>query len=101
MLKIKESVKLLGVRPEILIALMVSERACAKYNVDCVLTSAVDGKHSRGSLHYKGIAIDIRTRDLVERDKQGLAQLIAESLGPSYDVVLEPTHIHIEYDPDN
>lgn len=63
------------------------------------ITSITDGKHSNGSLHYKGLAIDIRTRDLVGITAHHIAELIRNALGNDYDVVVEATHIHVEYDP--
>lgn len=64
----------------------------------CVITSALDGKHSKGSLHYKGLALDFRTRTL--DDPQALATALATALGDDYDVVLEGDHLHVEYDPE-
>ncbi len=72
-----------------------------QYNSPCVITSAWDGKHSRKSLHYKGRAVDLRTWYLAD------AELFADALGdhldrvygPIFDVVFEPDHIHLEYDP--
>jgi len=53
----------------------------------------------RNSLHYKGLAIDLRTRDLKSGVAEKLIRLLKEKLGRSYDIVLEPDHIHLEYDP--
>lgn len=64
-----------------------------------IITSARDGKHKDGSLHYRGDAVDVRTRDLAPAVRARLASALANDLGPGFDVVLEPDHIHIEYDP--
>ena len=29
-----------------------------------IITSTTDGKHKKGSLHYLGLAVDLRTKDL-------------------------------------
>jgi hypothetical protein len=63
------------------------------------ITSALDGTHSANSLHYKGRALDFRTRDLSEAEKQQVFERMKAQLGLDYDVVLEDTHLHIEYDP--
>lgn len=85
------------------------------------LTSGVDGAHREGSRHYTGEAADfrradrqlladgrVRFADPSQAERQ--AAVMAEQLGaprrsatvwsgPLYDVVLEGTHIHVEYDP--
>ena len=66
---------------------------------DAVLTSAADGVHSKKSLHYKGRAADFRSRDLDETLRDRLVRTLRLRLGECFDVVIEPTHIHIEYDP--
>ena len=66
---------------------------------EAIITSALDGVHMRNSLHYKGPAIDLRTRDLKNGVPQKLIRILKEKLGRSYDIVLEPDHIHLEYDP--
>lgn len=70
-----------------------------------VVTSVRDGKHMKGSLHYKGKAIDLRTRDPKREAKAKLTEELQRRLGKDYDVIFEPTkgerteRIHLEYDP--
>lgn len=64
-----------------------------------VITSANDGKHKEGSLHYKNLALDIRTRHLEKDEIQIVLNYLRNKLGGDYDVILESDHIHIEYDP--
>ena len=69
-----------------------------------VVTSAADGEHMQGSLHYDHLALDLRVWDVP--DHEALARKLQERLGPEYDVVAEwrgdtPSHIHVEYDPSN
>ena len=72
-----------------------------------VITSAADGTHSEGSLHYPesgrfegGQALDLRIWHLP--DPAQVAKELQQKLGPQYDVVYhEPghdTHIHVERD---
>lgn len=63
------------------------------------ITSALDGVHSAGSLHYYGFAIDLRTRYFTAEQKVAAAQALMLELPVEYEVIMEPTHIHIEYDP--
>lgn len=59
------------------------------------VTAALDGKHSVNSMHYKGMAIDIRTKDW-KCDVETLARAIAFHLGNDYCVVMEPDHLHVQ-----
>lgn len=58
-----------------------------------------DGVHGKNSLHYKGLAIDIRTKDVALSRIAGFITALKARLGADYDVVNEGDHIHIEYDP--
>lgn len=66
---------------------------------DATVTSGADGSHEPESLHYKGLAIDLRTRDLTGAESLLLVHALREALDTNYDVVLESDHIHIEFDP--
>ena len=98
---IKQGVKIDLLTPQALLALMVAKDVYEKdHQVELVLTSGNDGSHSSGSLHYGGNAIDIRIWNLPDSvTPEEVRDQIAERLGENYDVVLESTHIHIEYDP--
>jgi len=52
-----------------------------------------------GSLHYSGNAIDLRTRDLSNNQRQCTTERLRDALGSDYDVINEGDHIHVEYDP--
>jgi hypothetical protein len=71
-----------------------------------VVTSAEDGTHMEGSLHYDAKALDLRVWDLGDHERA--AAQIQEILGRDYDVIAEwrvegevevPSHIHAEHDP--
>lgn len=74
---------------------------------DAVCTSARDGQHMDGSLHYTGLACDFRSKDLSDAASHELAAAIRKRLNGDanknrpYQVVLEtsPAHVHVEYDP--
>jgi hypothetical protein len=66
-----------------------------------VITSGSEGKHKPNSLHYKGLAIDIRSRTFtIVMTIDFLAEL-RKLLGSGFQVIEEhnPPHFHIEYDP--
>ncbi len=106
MIRFKKCVKLRGIRAEALMILVKGEKIYnerlhknGKRGVDLVVTSALDGKHSRRSLHYVGLALDLRTRDFAKGEASIAAKFLQRRLGRQYDVVLERDHIHVEYDP--
>lgn len=67
---------------------------------EIVVPSILDGVHGEKSLHYNGLAFDMRTFIYKSQDEiEKLMAMFRYMLGPNYDVVLEKDHIHIEYDP--
>ena len=67
-----------------------------KKSIPFIITSTYEGNHSAGSLHYSNDAYDIRANPA---QRVLTLDLIKRRLGPAYDVVSEPTYLHIEYDP--
>ena len=98
-MRLKPGVSLRGVQPETVAGMLIADGVCNDRMYELVVTSTTDGKHSTGSLHYVGHAFDMRTRDLSTRDAQALAGALRESLGQEFDVVVEKTHIHVEFQP--
>lgn len=87
------------ITPETLDGLL---KCCAVYihaEQSFIVTSINDSVHSSGSLHYKGRAFDLRTRNLKGITPQGMALMLKGQLGKDFDVVVEKDHIHVEYDP--
>lgn len=104
MLKIKPGVHLTGLRPEMTPVLINAVAAFVDCGADAVVTAAVDGSHSRGSLHYVGLALDFRMKHVGPSEKASVAKTMTESLGLLYDVVWEDAggvneHLHVEYQP--
>lgn len=95
---LKPGVRVAGLRPEILLAVVAAERVFEKAGVEIVITSCIDGKHSAtGSLHYVGQAVDIRSRDIPAAEVPKIAARLRECLGEDYDVVIESNHFHVEF----
>jgi len=99
-MRLKKGVSVHGLGAEIIIALMVANEVYKEHGYELVVTSGSDGVHGYSSEHYKGDAVDLRT-SMIKPDtkKSVIAAAIRERLGNDYDVVLEATHIHCEYDP--
>lgn len=100
MIKLKRGVKLRGMRPEMVLAIMVAEGVYAELGYPLLtITSGGEGRHSRGSLHYAGLAVDFRTRHMERGDRRAAADMLRENLGAEFDVVLEASHLHCEFQP--
>ncbi len=87
------------VRPQVWDAIETATTVYLEFGYNCVVTSLCDGKHSKNSKHYEGNAVDFRTRHLTDDDVMPIREALVARLGPDYDVILEATHIHVEYDP--
>lgn len=88
--------------------MMIAAKVYAAFGITgerATITSVMDGEHRDGSIHYEGNAFDVRTwfddagNQLSIYDKQKLAAALRFALGDDWDVVIENTHIHCEYDP--
>ena len=77
-------------------ALSIIDSVYQDVGEELVITSTYEGGHSPGSLHYAGLAVDCR---LPRTGAVKLCRDLQETLGKDFDVVLEKTHIHVEYDP--
>ena len=99
-MKFKHGVKLQGVSAEIVAVWQVAETVYNNLGEDLVVTSVCEGQHGPNSLHYGGMATDLRTRVFKsEAYINEAASLIRGRLTDEYDVVVESDHIHIEFDP--
>ena len=97
-MKIKQGASLNGLKIVMRKALITAEATYNYYNKDLIITSGTDGEHSAGSLHYYGYAIDIRTRHLTQSEERDIYTEIKDCLQwQGFTVVLEKTHIHIEF----
>ena len=88
-----------GLRPEMVVALIIIKDAFDSHGANCIITSGIEGKHGRASLHLVGAALDFRTGGMDRELVSKIAVEIREGLGLDFDVVIERTHLHIEYQP--
>lgn len=99
MIRLVNRARVFGLTPYALFALLVAERAYAKFGFDCEVTCGPNGTHMRGSKHYVGNAFDLRTKHIPEQILPSIVKELTEALGEDYDVLLEATHLHVEFDP--
>lgn len=96
----KDGVKVDGVKKETIeLMLLLNGYFVAHVGKEFVITSCTDGKHMKGSKHYSGYAIDIRTRHLSVYEINNLLAWFKSHHDKEYDIVVENDHIHVEYDP--
>lgn len=80
-----------------LFGLQVANEVYQEYFEECVVTCGDNGKHSKTSLHYSGNAVDLRRYSDIDMKK--LRDEIKSRLNIDYDVILEETHLHLEFQP--
>jgi hypothetical protein len=112
-MKVKRGVKLEGLKIQMRYVLIEAEALWLEFGQECVITSATEYVppyenlreenkliHSPGSLHYYGYAVDLRTHYFDEVDKVRIAAKLQKRLNKvssQYKVILEQTHIHIQW----
>ena len=95
-----DGINVFGLQPEILWALDRCVEVWEFTGKNVTVTSARGGKHSLRSLHYAGHAVDLRHHNLNEVQISQVLQSLVIKLGKNFDVIKEPTHFHIEYQPE-
>lgn len=102
-MEFKPGVSLKGLTPQILLGLIEAEKVYKNRLLTMTVTSMNDSKHKEGSLHYRGLAADLRTKGT--GSATSLFGDLKNKLQPmGFDVILEflgqeQEHIHIEHDP--
>lgn len=92
---IKSGVDVSGVRPEIVLAIVIARSLF--YSVRVTSVGDVHTGRVSGSLHNVGLAVDLVPGEHLLLERAG--QRLASALGPQYDVVVESDHIHVEFQP--
>lgn len=87
-----------GLHPKMRKALLVAERVYQSHGRTLVVTAGLDGDHKKLSWHYFGSAVDLRTNYFTPAELKLVASELQSELGMPYEVVVEATHIHLEYD---
>jgi hypothetical protein len=95
---LKNGVSLSKLQGCMCVAVICANDFCNQINVPFFITSGNDGVHMDHSLHYDGLAIDIRTNTMTDYQKNLCISYLRERLDGCFDIILESDHIHIEYD---
>ena len=98
-MKLKKGIKVIGIRPELLLALIVADGIYLKKGKELVITSINEGKHSVTSFHYSGNGVDLRTRYFSRSKQLKVVEELKGNLTADYFVKLESDHIHLQYQP--
>lgn len=96
---IKPGVSIAKLTPQMAMGYTIIMAVGRELSIDVIVTSGDDGKHMENSKHYDGNALDFRIRHVDANRRRFFQKAVQEALGSNFDVVLEPTHLHVEYDP--
>jgi len=99
-MKVKAGVKLAGLKLEMRKVLYYADKIWENQDEELVVTSTTDGVHSAGSYHPYGYAVDLRTRYFTKGQLTYVAEKLQqalEAISSKYVVVVEATHIHVQY----
>lgn len=94
---IKEGVIMQGLQFDMKLVLQQANIVWKNHGQELVITSALDGTHSASSYHYFGYALDLRTRYFTITERESVAKDLRVLLGKAYTVLLESTHIHVQF----
>lgn len=98
-LELKPKVSLKGLDQKMHPTLKRAGKIWQKYGKTLVITSTIEGKHCKGSKHYSGLAVDLRTKYFKKKIQTQVSDKLSEALGEDFQVLLENDHIHVEYHP--
>lgn len=100
MIRFKRGVDSSNIDKMIWLAIGVAERIYSNVGVIVTITALRDGVHGKGSLHYDGKALDLRTRMLTSVQTADVLKRLRNALEPmGFDAIFESDHIHIEWQP--
>ena len=95
---VKEGVVIGTPRAELIDGLITCAEVYYDLGYSMVITEIMGGVHKKGSLHYEGLAADLRTSMVPAERLPSLVAALRRKLPRYWDVVLEKDHIHVEYD---
>lgn len=97
----KDTVSFTDLHPAMLLAALRIEQLCS--GKELWITSGNDSTHMKNSKHYKGKALDFRTKTLgTIAERRALETKVKAALGPEFYVELEDAgkaneHLHVQF----
>ncbi len=106
LISLKPGTRLGDLRPQLVMGVLIVWSHYNQFETDVIITSSDDRVHSWRSDHYKGDALDIRSKNLPLPDtaKIEFAAKLGQSLGPDFILKLEflgeaEEHFHLAWKP--
>ena len=97
---IKSGVSILGVCPQMILAHLEISKVYEEFGLEAVITSGTEHVvHGPGSSHFRGMALDYRTRTIRPQLIETVRKKIETRLGEEFQVIFETNHFHIQYRP--
>lgn len=94
--------KVNNIKPETVFAITLTNSIMQKLfpDLNLVITSITDShEEDADSLHNYGYAFDMRIRDIPPMYLETVLEEMRRALSDEYTIILEATHIHVEFDP--
>lgn len=98
MLRFEPNVRIVSFTEQLARVFHLAGNWAAISGIGVVVNSVDDGKHSTGTLHGFSLAADLDTEGDQAVHLSHLHGYLARHLPAPFDVLLEPTHVHVEYD---
>ena len=99
------TVKMVGIVPEMIVALILVDQVFDKYSLGTIITAGAeefypDGKriHMVGSKHITGEALDFRSRHIPHAVYTKLCADIQDAVGAEFQLSRHRRHLHLEFD---
>lgn len=98
MIRFQPSVSIYYFNKNVALVLELASIWSLRTAIDVDVNSVADGTHGPASLHPFDLAVDLDTKGDRPEDLGRLHKFLMVHLPRDYDVVLESTHVHVEYD---
>jgi hypothetical protein len=104
MISLKVGVRILGLRAELLLGILVVNSVYEEFNIDLEITCLIEGVHSVASLHYAGQGVDLGVHRIPADKRVEVLNKAKNALGEDFDLLheyvgLPNEHFHLEYQP--
>lgn len=98
MIRFESTVRIVNFTEQLARVFHLASSWAAIAGISVVVKAVDDGSEIGASLHGFSLAANLDTESERATDLTLLHGYLARHLPPQYDVLLEPTHVHVEYD---